>query len=192
LAGCWRVWPPAWGVEMAPNPVLPWLGEAAAPRQGFAASCLCDLPIHQWQLDELSAVWRGVKEGERSAKNASKRLERSRHWVGTASDPESQLLLASAVGPRSLAMAQRVGHPVGPTLGPSCVPLWLTDRERDYTMAVLSHCGFGHQPSRQRAQGPAPQPRWLPWPALLSAPVVHSTRRWAPGRGQASGGFRDA
>ena len=44
-------------------------------------------------------------------------------------------------------------------------------------MAVLSHFGFWHQPSRQRAQGPAPKPRWMPLPALLYAQVVKSYRR---------------
>jgi hypothetical protein len=53
----------------------------------------------------------------------------------------------------------------------------LTDGNRDYTMAFLAHFGFWHQPERKRAQGPAPQPRWLPWPALLYAQVVKSYRR---------------
>ena len=62
----------------------------------------------------------------------------------------------------------------------SCVPLCLTDGYRDYTMAVLSHVGFWHQPSRQRAQGPSPKPRWMPLPALLYASVVKSYRRRRP------------
>ena len=44
-------------------------------------------------------------------------------------------------------------------------------------MAFLAHFGFWRQPERKRAQGPAPQPRWLPWPALLYAQVVQSYRR---------------
>ena len=55
---------------------------------------------------------RGVKDGEISEEHAIKRLERSRHWVWTAIDPENKVLLAIAVGPRTLEMAQRVVHHV--------------------------------------------------------------------------------
>jgi hypothetical protein len=98
--------------EVDPNTVLQWLAEAAEQRQVFSASFLCDVHVRQLQLDELSAVLRGVKDGEISAEHAIQRLEGSRHWVWTAIDPESTLLLAIAVGPRNLAMAQRVVHHV--------------------------------------------------------------------------------
>jgi transposase-like protein len=130
--------------EIDPNTVLPWRVEAAEQLKAFSASLLCDMHINQWQLDELYAVLRGVKAGEISAKKVIKRLERPRHWVWTAIDPESKLLLAIELGPRTLAMAQRVVHHVVQTLVPSCVPLCLTDGYRDYTMAVLSHFGFWH------------------------------------------------
>jgi hypothetical protein len=67
--------------EIDPNTVLHWLGEAAEQPRAFSAYFLCDMPINQLQLDELYAVLRGVKEGEISATQAIKRLERSRHWV---------------------------------------------------------------------------------------------------------------
>ena len=58
-----------------------------------------------------------------------KRLERSRHWVWTAMDPQSKLLLAIALGPRTLDVhfvspvpvechAHAGGHPVSMALGP--------------------------------------------------------------------------
>ena len=125
----------------------------------------------QLQLDELYAVLRGVKAGEISAENAIKRLERSRHWVWTAIDPVSKLLLAIDVGKRTLAMAQRVVHQVAQVLAPDCVPLFLTDGFREYMTAVLTHFGQWMQPARRRAQGPAPQPRWMPRPHLLYAQV---------------------
>jgi IS1 family transposase len=120
---------------------------------------------------------REVKDGPRSEDEASKRLERARHWGWTAIDPASQRVLAIEIGPRTLAMAQRVVHRVVQTLAASWVPLWLTDGNRDYTRAFLAHFGFWHQPERKRAQGPAPQPRWLPWPELLEAQGVKSSRR---------------
>ena len=43
--------------------------------------------------------------------------------------------------------------------------------------AVLTHFGQWMQPARRRAQGPAPQPRWMPLPHLLYAQVVKTVRR---------------
>jgi IS1 family transposase len=163
--------------EVDPNTVLRWLVEAAEQLQAFAAYFLCDVHVNQVQLDELYAVLREVKDGTLSEDEAIKRLERSRHWVWTAIDPESKLVLAIEIGPRTLAMAQCVVHRVVQKLTASCVPLWLTDGNRDYTMAFLAHFGFWHQPERTRAQGPAPKPRWLPLPELLYAQVVKSYRR---------------
>jgi IS1 family transposase len=163
--------------EVDPNTVLRWLVEAAGQLQAFSAYFLCDVHVNQVQLDELYAVLREVKDGTLSEDEAITRLERSRHWVWTAIDPESKLVLAIAIGPRTLAMAQRVVHRVVQKLAASWVPLWLTDGNRDYTMAFLAHFGFWHQPERKRAQGPAPKPRWLPLPELLYAQVVKSYRR---------------
>jgi len=129
------------------------------------------------QLDELYAVLRGVKAGEISAENAIKQLEHARHWVWTAIDSESKLLLAIEVGPRTLAMAQRVVHQVVQRLASTCVPLWLSDGFKGYLPAILGHCGVWHQPERKRAQGPAPMPRWMPQPGLLYAQVIKNYRR---------------
>jgi len=98
--------------EVDPNTVLQWLVEAAEQLTAFSASFLCDVHVTQLQLDALSAVLRGVKDGALSEQEAIKHLERSPHWVWTAIDPESKLLLALDVGPRTLAMAQCVVHQV--------------------------------------------------------------------------------
>ena len=155
--------------EIAPNTGIQWLVEAAEHLKAFSASFLCDVHINQLQLDELYAVLRGVKEGEISAKKAIKRLERSRHWVWTAIDPESKLLLLIESGPRTLAMAQRVVHQVVGVLAPGGVPLFLTDGLKEYGTALLPHFGTWRQPERRQANGPLPQ--------LLDAQVVQSSRR---------------
>ncbi len=90
--------------EVAPNTVLQWLVEAADQLQAFSRYFLCDVHVRQVQLDELYAVLRAVKDGELSEDAAIKCLERSRHWVWTAIDPQSKLLLVMDVGPRTLAM----------------------------------------------------------------------------------------
>src|SRR5438128_576147 len=74
-------------------------------------------------------------------------------------------------------MAQRLVHQVAQVLAPGCVPLFLTDGFKEYTTALLTHFGQWVQPPRQRAQGPAPKPRWVPLPQLLYAQVIKTVRR---------------
>jgi IS1 family transposase len=105
------------------------------------------------------------------------RLSRSPHWVWAAIDPVTQVLLTIDVGDRTLAMAQRVVHQVVQGLAPGCVPLCLTDGFKAYTTALLTHDGQWVQPARWRAQGPPPQPRWVPLPGLLDAQGVKTVRR---------------
>jgi transposase-like protein/IS1 family transposase len=163
--------------EVDPNTVLHWLVEAAEQLKAFSAYFLCNVHVNQLQLDELYAVLRGVINGEISADDAIKRLERSRHWVWTVIDPESKLLLATDIGPRTLAMAQRVVHQVTQALAPGCVPLFLTDGFKEYRTAILAHFGYWIQPERRQDKGPLPKPRWMPLPALRYAQVVKSYRR---------------
>src|SRR2546423_321683 len=163
--------------EVDPNTVLHWLVEAAEQLQAFSAYLLCDVHVRQLQLDELYAVLRGVTTGELSDEQAIQRLERSRHWVWTAIDPESKLLLAIEVGPRTLEMAQRVVHHVVGVLAPGCVPAWLSDGFKGYLPAILGHCGFWVHPERRQDQGPWPKPRWMPLPGLLYAQVIKQYRR---------------
>jgi transposase-like protein len=93
-----------------PNTVLHWLADAAEQLRAFTSYFLCEVHVCQLQLDELYVVLRGVNDGEISDDKAIKRLERSRHWVWTAIDPESKLLLVINVGGRTLDMAQSVVH----------------------------------------------------------------------------------
>jgi hypothetical protein len=74
-------------------------------------------------------------------------------------------------------MAQHVVHQVVQVLAPGCMPLFLTDGFKEYTTALLTHDGQWVQPARQRAQGPAPTPRWMPLPGLLYAQGIKTVRR---------------
>ena len=74
-------------------------------------------------------------------------------------------------------MAQRLVHQVVQVLAPGCVPLFLTDGFKEYTTALLTHCGQWVQPERRQATGPAPKPRWMPLPQLLYAQVIKTVRR---------------
>ena len=138
---------------------------------------LCDVHVCQVPLDELYAVRSAVKDGALSEDEAIKRLSRSSQWVWGAIDPVSKLLLAIEVGPRTLAMAQRVVHQVVQGLAPGGVPLFRTDGFKEDTTALRTHSGQWVQPARRQAPGPAPKPRWLPLPQLLYAQVVKTVRR---------------
>src|SRR5919199_1697980 len=76
-------------------------------------------------------------------------MARSPQWVWTALDPQSKLLLAITVGPRTQVMAQRIVHQVVQVLAPGCVPLFLTDGFKEYATALLTHFGQWVQPSRR-------------------------------------------
>ena len=150
---------------------------AADQLKAFSCYFLCDVHVKQLQLDELYAVLREIKNGDLSDDDAIKRLERSPYWVWTAMDPESKRLLVIDIGTRTLARAQGVVHQVALVIAPGCVPLCLTDGDRDYFTAILTHFGMWVQPSRRQGQGASPKPRWMLLPQLLYAQVVKTMCR---------------
>jgi IS1 family transposase len=163
--------------EVDPNTVLQWLVEVADQATAFARYFLHDLRVTQVQLDALFALLSAVQAGAVSEAEAITRLSRSPHWVWTAMDPVTKLLLTIDIGDRTPAMAQRVVHQVVQVLAPGCVPLFLTDGFKEYATALLTHFGQWVQPSRRQATGPAPKPRWMPLPQLLYAQVVKTVCR---------------
>src|SRR5882724_9690470 len=86
--------------EVDPNTVLQWLVEAAEQLQAFSQYFLHDVRVTQVQLDELYALLSAVKAGEVSEAEAITRLSRSPHWVWTAMDPVTKLLLTIDIGDR--------------------------------------------------------------------------------------------
>lgn len=143
----------------------------------FSGYFLCELHLKQVQLDALYAVLSAVRAGDLSEDEAIARLSRSPHWVWTAIDPESKLLLRVQVGERTLAMAQAMLHQLTQLLAPGCVPLFVSDGYTHDLTAIVTHCGHWVQPPRQQATGPAPKPRWMPLPTLLYAQVIKTMRR---------------
>ena len=181
---CWRAWPKDWAFgpprgSLRSIPIRSCTGWWTPPRSSrpFRATFLCKVHVQQVQLDELYAVLSAVKDGQMREEEAIRRLSRSPQWVWTAIDPQSKLLLAITVGPRTQAMAQRVVHQVMEVLAPGCLPLFITDGFKEYMSALLSHFGYWVQPPRRQATGPAPAPRWMPLPELLYAQVIKTTRR---------------
>jgi IS1 family transposase len=163
--------------EIDPNTVLRWLVEAAEQLHTFSAHFLHELHLNQVQLDELYTMLSAVRDGDVSESEAIERLSHSPHWVWTAIDPESKLLLSVQVGGRTLAMAQAMLHQLAQLLAPGCVPLFLSDGYAHYLTAIVTHFGRWVQPPRRQARGSAPKPRWMPLPALLYAQAVKTMRR---------------
>jgi IS1 family transposase len=163
--------------EIDPHTVLHWLVEATEQLEALSAYFLNELQINQVQLDELYAVLSAVRDGEVSEAEAVERLARSPHWVWTAIDSESKLLLSVQVGERTLAMAQAVLHQLAQLLAPECVPLFLSDGYSHYLTAIVTHFGHWVQPPQCQGRGPVPKPRWMPLPELLYAQVVKTLRR---------------
>jgi IS1 family transposase len=163
--------------EIDPNTVLGWLVETAEQLKAFSTYFLHDLHLHQVQLDELYAVLSAVRDGDLSEVEAIERLSRSPHWVWTAIDPQSKLLLSVQVGERTLAMAQAMLHQLAQLVAPGCMPLFISDGYPHYLMAIATHFGHWVQPPKRQARGPAPKPRWMPLPGLLYAQVVKTMRR---------------
>ena len=141
--------------------------EAAEQLHAFTSYVLCEVHVHQGQLDALYAVLSAVQDRTMSEDEAIHRLSRSPHWVWTAIDPPSKLLLATAVGPRTQAMAQRFVYQVAQVLAPGCVPLFLTDGFKASMSALLTPFGPWVHPERRQAKGLTPKPRWMPLPQLL-------------------------
>jgi hypothetical protein len=163
--------------EVDPNTVLAWLVEVAEHATAFSRSFLHDVHVTQGQLDALFALLSALKTGEVREAEAVERLSRSPPGVWAAIDPVTKLLVTVAVGDRTLALAQRVGHQVVQGLAPGGMPLFLTDGFKAYTTALLTHYGQWGQPARPRAQGPWPKPRGMPLPPRLYAQVVKTVRR---------------
>jgi IS1 family transposase len=163
--------------EIDPNTVLSWLVEASEQLKAFSSYFLHEVHLNQVQLDELYAVLSAVRDGTMSEAEAIERLSRSPHWVWTAIDPETKLLLSVQVGERTLAMAQAMLHQIAQLLAPGCVPLFLSDGYPHYLTAIVTHFGHWVQPPRRQATGPVPKPRWMPLPELLYAQVVKTVRR---------------
>ncbi|HEY5865096.1 MAG TPA: hypothetical protein VI542_06020 [Candidatus Tectomicrobia bacterium] len=163
--------------EIDPNTVLQWLVEAAEQLQAFSAHFLHELHLNQVQLDALYAVLSAVRDGDVSAAEAIERLSRSPHWVWTAIEPETKLLLHVQVGERTLAMAHAVVHRIAQLVAPGGVPLFLSDGYPNYLTAIVTHFGHWVQSLRRQARGPAPKPRWMALPELLYAQVVKTMRR---------------
>lgn len=64
-------------VEVAPNPVLTGLAEAAEHREAFSPAVMRPVDGAQMQMEEICALLRAVKDGALTEAQATQRLSRS-------------------------------------------------------------------------------------------------------------------
>jgi IS1 family transposase len=144
-----------------PNTVQTWLRQAAEHMEAVSHYLIHDLHLTQVQVDELWALL-GKRSGE----------GRHKLWVWVGVDAVSKLWLASIIGDRSQACAQRLIHAIVLLLAPGCLPLFTSDQWSAYAAALLTHFGQWEATPRRSSRGRPPKPRWQAVPGLLYAQVV--------------------
>jgi IS1 family transposase/transposase-like protein len=152
--------------EVDEDTVLRWLVEAAQHSEAVVEYMVHNLHLSQVQMDELYALLAGMR-GEDG--------ERQSCWVWVAMDPLTKLWLNTAVGDRSLEMAQCLVHGVVSLLAPGVVPMFLTDQFSAYTKALLGH--FGHWVDKVSEKSGRILQRWMPLERLRYAQVKKQRRR---------------
>ena len=152
--------------EVDKDTVLRWLVEAAMHSKVVMGYMMHHLHLSQVQMDELYGLLNGMRDEEG---------KRQCCWVWTAMDPFSKLLVAVAVGERSLEMAQQLVHTVVSVLAPGVVPMFLTDQLAAYSKALLTH--FGCWVERVSEKSGRILHRWMPDEQLRYAQVKKRRRR---------------
>ena len=158
--------------KVEPDTVLDWLLEAGTHLEAFTDYLVRELTVEQVQLDELYGLIRAVEQGEMERQQAIEQLNRP--WLWTAIDPVSKFWLATELGPRTTALAQRLIHQVVKRLKVEQIPLFMTDGCAAYEAALLSHYGQWRAPEPESGQRKA---RWWPLPQLQYVQVIKKRTR---------------
>jgi len=78
-------------------------------------------------------------------------------WLWLALDPQTKLISALGLGPRTLHTAHTLVHTLRAVLAPRCIPVFTTDGLRHYYYALTAHFG-----------------RWITWGRRRRWTVDHS------------------
>ena len=82
-------------------------------------------------------------------------------WVWVAFDPQTKLMPALQLGPRTQDLAHALVHAVAQVLAPSCVPVCTSDGLNFYFYALIAHFGTW------RTDTTTGKPKWQVALALL-------------------------
>jgi IS1 family transposase len=133
-----------------------WLSRAGAHGEKVHAHFFRNVHIGHLQFDELYTTLRG---------------ETNDLWVWVAFDPQSKLIPALKLGPRTQDLAHALVHAVKHVLAPGCVPVCTSDGLRLYYYALTAHFG---QWFTDPATG---HPKWRVARELLYGQVIKAYRR---------------
>ena len=133
-----------------------WLSRAGTHAEKVHGHFFRNLQIGHLQFDELYTTLR----------HKSHDL-----WVWVAFDPQSKLIPALQLGPRTQDLAHALVHAVTLTLAPGCIPVCTSDGLNLYFYALTAH--FGHWLT-DPATG---KPKWHVALALLYGQVIKAYRR---------------
>ena len=122
-----------------------WLSRAGAPAEKVHTLSFRNLQIGHLQFDELYTTLRDKTHDL---------------WVWVAFDPQSKLIPALQLGPRTQDLAHVLVHAVKLTLAPGCVPACTSDGLKLYYYALTAHFG-----------------QWLTDP-VTGKPKWHAQRPW--------------
>jgi len=158
--------------------VLKWLDRSARQVEAINSRLLRDLPVKQVQLDEMWAFIARKRsilatEGLESPEQA----EDGRQWIWIGLDPDTRLMLAATVGPRTMAMAKNLIALIAATV---CgLPAFFSDGLGSYYRAIVETFGTFHKPEPTNNRG-RPKKGWYEAPPnLIYGQLVkeHSGRR---------------
>jgi IS1 family transposase len=160
--------------EVDKDEVLRWLKAASAHSEAVSRYMLHDLHLSRVQMDELYALLSGMEKATEEEKNEKRSGKKKRRhcWLWSGIDAESKLILAVAIGDRSLAMAQRLVHRIVKVLAPGVVPMFESDQLAAYEKALLGHFGKWVEPQETAEGKRQRKSRWMPLAELQYAQVV--------------------
>lgn len=158
--------------------ILKWLQRSARHVEAINAKLLRNLSIKQVQLDEMWAFIARKRstsavEGLESPENA----EDGRQWIWIGFDPDTRLMLAATVGPRTMEMAKNLMVLIAATV---CgLPAFFSDGMSSYYRAIVETFGTFISPEPTGKRG-RPKKGWYEPPKnLIYGQLVkeHSGRR---------------
>lgn len=151
-----------------------WLNRAGPHCKAVMAYLWKDLPLREWQLDEL---WTFLYKKERNLDFLELLVrEYGDVWVWICFEARLKLIPAFVIGKRTQEHANELIRLVKER-SDGHVPFFTSDQLPHYTDALLEHYGIWYQPERKGSRGRWPQPMKIAPPNLQYAVVVKHRQR---------------
>jgi IS1 family transposase len=151
--------------------VLEWLDRAAHKAQEINAYLLRELPVTQVQLDEMWNFIARKHASEQDTRGESPETSADgRQWLWVSFAPEYRLMLATFVGPRTMASAQSLIEATAAAV--KGVPCFFSDGFSCYLMALLACYHTLTTFARTGKRGRPKNPVMAPHPDLVYGQLI--------------------